>query len=141
MNKMKTKIKLSDIKIEFGGKNPPKDEKCIELFMKAHQGQIPTYWGMINIEGIKPFSDYHPKPSQKFIDNMHQKLKSGDLHSIYVYPQNDMFIMSDDYNVYYIYLYSGYKKIPCYILGKPEEKYVSDLVGPIKLPELAVEII
>ncbi len=138
---IKTNIKLSDIKVKFGGKNPPKDKKCIELFMKAHQGQIPAYWGMIDIEGIKPFSNYRPETSQAFIDNIHQKLKSGDLPSLYVYPENKLFIMSDDYNLYYIYLYSGYKKLPCFILGEPTGKYISDLTGPIKLPKLEAEVI
>ncbi len=140
MNKMKT-IKLSDIKIKFGGKNLPKDNNFLDRYKQASLGKIPVYWGMINIEGIKPFSNYRPEISQDFIDNIHQKLNSGDLISIYVYPQKGVFIMSDDYNVYYLYIYSGYKKIPCYILGEPEGKYVSDQIGPIKLPKLQVEVL
>lgn len=134
-------IKLSDITIKFGGKNSPKDEVFLDLYKKAFKNEIPTYWGMIMVEGIKPFSDFHPKIDQASIDRTHLKLSKGDLPPIYVYPQNGMYIMSDDYFQYYIYLYSGYKKIPCVILGKPDSKFVSDQVGPIKLPELSFEII
>ncbi|TSC90378.1 MAG: hypothetical protein G01um10145_50 [Microgenomates group bacterium Gr01-1014_5] len=137
---MKSTIKLSDIKIKFGGKNLPKDKKFLELYKKAYNEQIHTYWGMVNIDGIKPFSNYHPEISQDFIDKFHQRIKSGKPSSMYVYLQNDSYMMSDDYSSYYLYLYSGYKKIPCYILGEPEDKYISDKVGPIKLPELQVEV-
>lgn len=137
---MISKIKLFDIKIKFGGKNLPKDKTFLELYKKAFKGEIQTYWGIVSIDGIKPFSSYHPEISQDFIDRFHQKVNSGDLSSMYVYLQDDKYVMSDDYNLYYIYLYSGYKKIPCYILGEAEDKYISDKVGPIKLPELQVEV-
>ncbi len=137
---MVSTIKLSDIKIEFGGKNPPKDDIFLDLYKKAYKGEIPVYWGMISIEGINPYSNYRPEVSTEYIDNIHQKIKSGVLPFIYVYPKNEIYIMSDDYNLYYVYLFSGYKKIPCYILGEPGEKYVSDQIGPVKLPELVVEV-
>lgn len=138
---MKTNIKLSDIKVKFGGKHAPKDEGFIELYKKAFKEEIPVYWALIEKEAIKPFSKFLPDLSQKFVDNIHQKLDHGDLSSIYVYPENDIFIMSDDYNLYYIYLDLGYKKLPCFILGEPKGKYVSDLTGPVKLPKLEAEVL
>lgn len=134
-------IKLSDIKIQFGGKFAPKDKKFIELYKKAFNEEIPVYWAMIDIEAIKPYSKYKPEPSQRIIDNTHQRLKNGKLPAIYVYSENDYFIMSDDYLLYYTYFYSGYKAIPCIVLGEPKGKSVKDQVGPIKLPKLEVEVI
>ena len=133
-------IKLSDIKVKFGGKYAPKDEKFMELYKKAFKEEIPVFWAMIDIEAIKPHSKFKPEPSQRSVDIIHQKLKDGKFPAIYVYPKNDYFIMSDDYTLYYKYFYSGYKAIPCIVLGEPKGKSVKDQVGPIKLPKIEGEL-
>ncbi len=133
------KVNISDIKVEFGNGNSPKDEVLIKLLVKGYKGEVDCYWALIDIKAIQPFSDFRPNISGSFIDSTQQRVDGGDLPSIYVYPKGDKFIMSDDYNLYYLYLKWDFKKIPCFILGEPKGKHVSDKTGPIPLPKIVAE--
>jgi len=120
-------IDISKIKIDFGLPNhPDKDEKLIDLFAKAHKKEINVYVGDVCMDHIKPFCSY--KPNQKTLDNIKDRyleyIKDGDPQYVHVYPENDVFIMSDDYTAYYIYLNAGLKTAPCVILGDTDSNFV-----------------
>ena len=138
---MKT-IKVSDIKISFGGKNnPPKDEMLIHLLKKAYRGDLMCHMAVIDWEGIKPFSDYRPKIAQDFENYFLSAIKNKEHPALYVYQDGDKFIMSDDYNSYYLYQKYGHDQVLTIVLGDPEGKYVISKGEAFKLPLPTVEVI
>lgn len=132
---------ISDIKVKFGGKYPPKDEKAIELFKRAYDSELLVCIAMIKIEGIKPFSDYIPKIKGAIVRKFQVKDKEGFPPPIYVYPENGKFIMSDDWCIYHLYLITGHRKIPCIVLGDAEGEYVTAKSEPFHIPPPAFEMI
>lgn len=135
---MKT-INISDIKAEFGGDKAPKDEKAIELFKKAYSGELMCHVALIKAQGIKPFSDFKPKTPEDFTKLLEKGLQDKKPIPIYVYQEDYMFVMSDDYNAYYYYLEKGLDKILCITLGEPTGPYVVEKSEPFKLPPLTAE--
>jgi hypothetical protein len=123
---MKTqKMKTSDLKPNFGGKSAPKDEKFIQLFQQVIKGTIPFYQADIKITAIKPFSTFVPSISQEFLDIVHKSYMLGNPPKIHVYQEDNKFIMSDDYNHFYIYKLLDLEVVPCYIMGDFDIKDVS----------------
>lgn len=136
----KSTIKLSDIKVGFGGKNPPKDDYMMELLGKAYKGELFCHMTIIKIEGIKPFSDYKPEISERFRNWFERKIAAHSSPPIYVYPKDDMFIMSDDYSAYNLYLKNGNKEMLCIVLGEAKGLCVIEKGKPFKLPPPTAEI-
>jgi len=139
MKTIKT-IKASDIHIEFGGKNPPKDDYFIQLFTQSQKGELLCHMAIIKIEGIKPFSDYKPEISERYRKWFERKIAAHSSPPIYVYPKDDMFIMSDDYDAYNLYLEKGYKEMLCVVLGEAKGPFAIEKGKPFKLPPPTVEI-
>lgn len=130
---MKT-VKVSDIKVEFGGEHEPKDEKMIDLLKEAYTGKLLVRTAMIKIEGIKPFSDFKPKISAEFRNYFEDLEKQGTPPPLYVYPKDDFFIMSDDYNSYFLFLEKNHPKLVCLVLGEAEGPFVLEKSEPFQLP-------
>jgi len=135
------KIDISKIKVQFGGKNEPKDKKLIELLKKAYKGELLVRVVLIKTEGIKPFSDYRPDISGEFRKNFEEKEKQGSPSPIYAYPSKDYFIMSDDYRAYYLYKEKKYSKIMCILLGESDSEFIIEKSEPFKLPPPKIEVI
>mgnify|MGYP001563547206 CR=1 FL=1 len=132
---------ISKIKVKFGGKNEPKDEKLIELLMKAYSGELFVRVALIKIEGIKPFSDFQPDISPEFRIGFENKEKQNKPPPIYVYPSTEYFVMSDDYRTYYMYKEKRYSKIMCILLGDSESEFIIEKSKPFILPPLKVKVI
>lgn len=132
---------ISKIKVKFGGKNEPKDKKLLELLKRAYKGELLVRVALIKTEGIKPFSDFKPEISEEFRNNFDYKEKQGNPSLIYVYPSNEIFIMSDDYRSYYLYKEKNYPKIICVLLGDAESEYIIEKSEPFKLPPPKVEVL
>lgn len=130
---MKT-IKISDIKVEFGGEHEPKDEKMIDLLKEAYTGKLLVRTAMIKMEGIRPFSDFKPKISEEFRSYFENLEKQGNPPPLYVYPKDEVFIMSDDYNAYYLYMEKNYPKLVCLVLGEADGQFVIEKSEPFQLP-------
>jgi len=115
-------MKLDDLIID---KKIPEDRKFIELFKKVLQKQAPFYKALIKFEGIRPFSDYLPKLHSALIQRVLQGIVTGHYPYLHVYQKGEHFIMSDDYQTYYIYSQLKKDVIPCIVLGKmPMSKFV-----------------
>lgn len=122
-------LDLNKVKPNFGGpEHPEKDEELIDLFGKAHNDQIPVYSAIIEIDAIKPHSDYKPKPeTMKGFKSMHiERLNKGQPPMLHVYPKGDKFIMSDDYVAYYTYLDLGFDSVPCILLGDSDSPKITE---------------
>ena len=130
---MKT-IKISDIQVKFGGTNEPKDQKIIDLFKDAYSGKLLVTVAMIKIEGIKPFSDFKPKISEGFRSHFEDLEKQDTPPQLHVYPKDGVFIMSDDYNAFYLYLEKNYSKVICLVLGEAEGEFVLEKSEPFQMP-------
>lgn len=127
-------IDISKIKVEFGGENEPKDEKLIELLGKAYREELLVRIALIKFEGIKPFSNFIPNISKEFREYFEEKEKQDVPPQIYVYPENNYFIMSDDYNSYFLYKEKNYKEVICVVLGDSESEFIIEKSEPFVLP-------
>ena len=84
---MKKTIDISKIKVKFGGKNEPKDEKLIKLLKKAYHGELLVRVALIKTKGIKPFSTYKPTISKEFRKRFEDQEKQGNPPLIHVIIQ------------------------------------------------------
>jgi len=125
---------ISKIKVRFGGKYEPKDERLIGLLKNAYQGKLLVHTVLIKFEGIKPFSDFKPQISMEYRNYFETIEKQGSPPPLYVYPVQDLFIMSDDYNAYFLYQEKGYQEIVCVLLGDSDSKFIIKKSRPFHLP-------
>ena len=134
-------IKASDIKIEFGGKNPPKDNYMMELLGKAYKGELLCRMAAIKTEGIVPFSDYKPEIADWYRKEFEKNISEGSFCEIFVYPKDGMFVMSDDYSSYYLHIEKGDTEILCVVIGEAEGVYVTLKGEPFRLPLPTVKVV
>lgn len=127
-------IDTSKIQVKFGGENEPKDNKLIELLKNAYRGKSLVRMVLIKIEGIRPFSDFKPQTSKEYRDYFENAEKKNLPPPVYVYPEKGYFIMSDDYNAFYLYKEKGYRKIMCVLLGESESEHIVEKSKPFQLP-------
>lgn len=131
---MSDKMDISKIKVKFGGDNEPRDQKLIELLKDAYSGNLLVRTVLIKAEAIKPFSDFMPKISDQYRKYFEEVEKQETPPPLYVYPDNEYFIMSDDYNAYYLYKEKNYSKIMCILLGDSDSKEIIEKSAPFQLP-------
>jgi len=81
---MTKNLDISKIKVQFGDNHEPKDEKLIELFKKAYQGELLVRVALIKIEAIKPFSEFQPEIKQELLTNFENK-KNKVIHHRFTY--------------------------------------------------------
>jgi hypothetical protein len=53
-----------------------------------------------------------------FLAEVEAAINRGEAPVITVYPRNDRFVMSDDYNVFFAYQELRVQDIPCAVLGR-----------------------
>lgn len=123
---------FKNIKIKW--EDEPKDNKLIELLKLAYTGELLVKIALIKAEGIVPFSDYKPATSAKYKQYFEDLESQGKPPLLFVYPKNNFFVMSDDYNAYYLYKEKNYSTIGCLVLGEPIGEYVIECSEPFKLP-------
>lgn len=138
---MNNNIDISKIKVQFGGKNEPKDERLIKLLKEAYTGRLLVRVALIKTEGIKPYSDFKPGISDEFRNYFENQEQQGKPPPLHVYPSDKFFIMSDDYRAYLLYKEKNYLKIMCVILGDSESEYIIEKSEPFKLPPPKFEVI
>lgn len=138
---MNKNIDISKIKVQFGGKNEPKDEVLLYLLKKAYKGELLVRVVLIKAEGIKPFSHFKPDISEEFRNYFDNQEKQGNPPPIHVYPSDEYFIMSDDYRAFLLYKEKNYTKIMCVLLGDSESGFIIEKSEPFKLPPPKIEIL
>lgn len=122
-------------------KRVPTDKKFRELYKKILLGQLGYYYAIIDVRGIKPFTDYKPDPSTAFRHKMLKRLQNRDYPKIHLYQEGEVFIMSDDHHAYYTYLELGITEIPSLVMGEPTGRWV---ISKDKIPnpkELTAELL
>lgn len=88
------------------------------------QGEILCCIAIIKAEGIKPFSEFEPHTSNELIAHLEKQLQGNDYPKLMVYPEEDHFVMSDDYNAYYFGKKNGFKDFVCIVIGEAEGPFV-----------------
>lgn len=139
---MSDTIDASKIKTDFGENDEIKDEYLMELFGKAYKGEIMCQMANIRMEVIEPSTKYRPEASEEFRNNFLKKAKEGKSIPMFVYQKDGKFMMSDDYNSYYMYKELNASIVPCVIIGDVADmKYVVNIGKPFQLEAPKFEVI
>jgi len=135
-------IDISKIETDFGKNDELRDKYLGELLDKAYGGKIMCRKANIKMETIKPFTDYRPEISDEFRKYFLEKAKKGRFLPILVYQKSGKFIMSDDYNAYYMYKELEINTVPCVVIGNVEDmKAVVSIGEPFQLETPKIEVI
>lgn len=110
-------IKLSNINSDFNENTEPKDDRLMELLKLAYTKKIYCRTVIVAIDKVVPFSDYEPTVSEDYIKYFKEKHQAGRPPGMLVYQRDDgKFVMSDDYNAYFMYKQVGADKVFCQVL-------------------------
>ena len=114
---MKT-VNISDIKnADFTDDTEPKDERLMELLELAYTKKIYCRVAVVPFENIAPFSNFEPNISDDYVKYFKEKYDIDRPPSILVYQREDgKFVMSDDYNAYFMYKRLNSDKVVCQVL-------------------------
>jgi hypothetical protein len=133
---------LSDLNASFNEQTEPQDGGLLELLRLAYNKEIQCRNAFIFMDMIRPFSDYKPNTSPAFRKHFMEKNERREPLAMFVYEKDGDYIMSDDYNSYYLYKELGAEKVPCVVLDAqadaPSVEYISE---PYYLEPPSVEII
>ncbi len=133
-------IDISDIDVTFGGDNEPQDKYLMELLKQAFSGAIMCREAIVPIKLIKPFSDFTPKISEAYRQEFIAAYTNRKPPELYVYEKDDVFIMSDDYISYYLYLEVNSSHAICVIIGQSSIENGVKYGPEFKLPPPTIEI-
>lgn len=111
-------INISDIKnAGFSDDTEPKDDQLMELLKLAYTKKIYCRTVLVSIDNVVPFSEYQPDVSEDYAKYFTEKYKAGRPPGMLVYQRDDgKFVMSDDYNAYFMYKQVGADKVICQVL-------------------------
>ena len=111
-------INISDIKnAGFSDDTEPKDDRLMELLKLAYTKKIYCRTVLVSIDSVVPFSNYQPNVSEDYAKYFKEKYQAGKPTGMLVYQRDDgKFVMSDDYNAYFMYKQVGADKVICQVL-------------------------
>lgn len=111
-------VNISDIQnAGFSDDTEPKDDHLMDLLKLAYTKKIYCRTVIVAIENVVPFSDYEPSISEDYVKYFKEKYQAGRPPGMLVYQRDDgKFVMSDDYNAYFMYKQVGADKVICQVL-------------------------
>ena len=114
---------------------PPHDPVFSYLYSRLVIGAVPLYQAQLPFESIQPFSrDYKPHKTKEglaFLNSAIREVRAGNLTvRLWVYPEDDKFIMSDEYMMYYVLHALGAKTVGCEVMGPFAANKQHDVRGP-----------
>lgn len=110
-------ININDINSDFNENTEPQDHQLTELIKQAYQKKIYCRVAVVSMDNIVPFSDYEPNISEDYVQYFQERYKSGKPPMLLVYRRDDgKFVMSDDYNSYFMYKRNNAKEAICELL-------------------------
>lgn len=133
-------LDISEINTTFGGDNEPKDEHLMVLLGKAYQGEIMCRKAIVPMEQITPFSEFTPTISEGYAERFIQDYEAMNPPELYVYEKDGKFVMSDDYQAYYMYQSVKSEHAICVVIG---DAALTDGIkyGPeFKMPLPSIEV-
>jgi hypothetical protein len=118
----------------------PKDLVMIYLMSRASTGHLPVYFAAVPLDIIRPFSsEYDPRRhpvGRQAVDDKKQEWLSGHFPTMWVYPDQSAYVMSDDYITFCAAQEGQPDFVPCFILGDFEDTRVKDRQGPIEIADV-----
>ena len=111
-------VNISDIQnASFSDDTEPKDDRLMELLKLAYTKKIYCRNAIVSIDKVVPFSEYTPNVSEDYVKYFKEKYESGRPPGMLVYQRDDgKFVMSDDYNAFYMYKQVSADKVICQVL-------------------------
>lgn len=111
-------INLSNIQnLGFSDDTEPRDDCLMNLLKLAGRKKIYCRTVIVAIDNVVPFSDYEPNLSEEYIKYFKDKYRAGRPPVMLVYQRDDgRFVMSDNYNAYFMYKQVGADKVICEVL-------------------------
>lgn len=132
---------ISKLDTGFGGDNEPQDEHLSELLGKAYRGEIDCRKAIINMDIIRPYSSYRPTISNDYTKRFLEAYKTNAPPDLYVYERDGVFIMSDDYNAYFMYKEVESTHAICTVIGDAKVTEGVEYGKPFKLQMPTIEAI
>ena len=114
---------------------PPRDEVFSYLYSRVVVGLLPLYRADVPLNSIKLFSNnfspHQTTAGRKCLNGMIREYKAGNFYpTIWLYPHQDVFILSDDYLCYFLLKELGADFHTCEIMGAFSAKGLSGVKGP-----------
>lgn len=114
---------------------PKRDETFMHLAERAIKCEVPVYFAAIPLRCCVPFDvdyrpDRHPVGKQAIRSTALEGAK-GNFTKMIVYPRGAWFVVADDYIPLFAALLGNPDDVPCWVLGKPDADYASQIQGPI----------
>lgn len=109
---------ISNINLTFGGENEPHDDHLSELLKSAYKGEVNCRKAVIPMDLIKPFSSFEPKINEEYSNHFMEAYQNNLPPDLLVYEKDGNFIMSDDYNAYFMYRFIKAKSAVCTVIGE-----------------------
>lgn len=133
-------IDINQIDTSFDGEHEPQDKHLMDLLGKAYQGEIFCRKAIMPMRLITPFSEYQPAISENYVERFMRDYEAMNPPELYVYEKDGKFIMSDDYQAYYMYQAVKAELAICVVIG---DTTLTDGIkfGPeFKMPLPTIEI-
>lgn len=108
---------ISKIDTSFGGDNEPHDEYLSVLLGKAYKGELDCRKAVVKLDLIKPYSDFTPNITDDYSKRFLDRYKDMTPSDLLVYEKDGVFIMSDDYNAYFMYKEIEAVNAICTVIG------------------------
>jgi hypothetical protein len=124
----------------LAGLRPLYDPVFAYLIEGAYKGRVDVYFAAVPFALIRPFDpDYDPGKhpvGRAAIAEFVARWEQGDFAQSWVYQKGDEFVLSDDYIVWEAAKIGKPDFLPCWVLGKPNNKDLKDVQGPIDSREV-----
>ena len=119
---------------------PPVDPILARLMQEAIEGRVPVYFAEVPLVLCVPYDpdyrpDLHPVGNAVIRQTMEDWQKQK-FTNLLVYPRGVWFVVSDDYIQLFAALRGRPDCVPCWVLGKPENPFVENVQGPIRLEDV-----
>ncbi|MBM4272894.1 MAG: hypothetical protein FJ134_00295 [Deltaproteobacteria bacterium] len=126
--------------IDFKTFKPPDDPVFGNLLEEAVKGRVPVYFAAVPLTLVRPYDpEFHPEnmpEGEKIVEAIMADWRAGRFRHLWVYPQQDYFVMADDYLTYAAALKGQPDFFPCWVLGEPRLPGVKDIQGPIRIEDV-----
>ena len=129
------KMKVSEIEA-LAGLRPLHDPVFSHLLEGALAGRVPVYSCEIPPGLIRPFDrDYAPSRhpvGRAAIQDTIRRWVQGDVHKVWVYQEEQHFVLSDDYIVWEAVKQGPPAVLPCWLLGTPSNASIRHVQAPFQ---------
>ena len=133
------RVDLRDLKgnEEFA---PKPDPVFQHLLIEAVKGRVPVHFANVAFNRLRRFDTTH-RPEltvsgRGYVAQIIAAWRARQPWPMWVYPEDDKFVASDDYFIFAACEQDRRDSVPCLVLGTPNGQGVSILKGPLTVEEI-----